>query len=251
MGVIVVVMIVVAMFVVVMVLTMVVIVTTVAVVMTMIVIMRGMGMGFGMGMRGMCMCMRVGFRRMGVTARIGAAFGIERRLDLDDARAQPLHHRLDDVIAANAQAFRHDLGRQMAIAEMPGDPDQMQRIGAADFEQRFRGGHHLDQPAVFEEQRIAAAQRDRVLQIKQELQPARPRHRHPPPVPVVEIEYDGIGRGVRPAMLAQDLCRADHWRAPEARWGIGASWFETRGGAALLTMRISDLILRRRQRVRA
>ena len=114
MGVIVVVMIVVAMFVVVMMLTMVVVVTTVVVVMTMIVIMRGM-----------CMCMRVGFRRMGVTARIGPALGIERRLYLDDARAQPLHHRLDDVIAADAQAFRHDLGRQMTIAEMPGDPDQM------------------------------------------------------------------------------------------------------------------------------
>ena len=207
-----VVMIVVAMFVVVMVLAMVMIVTTVVVVMTMIVIVRGMGMGFGMGMgmRGMCMCMRVGFRRMGVTARVRAALGIERRLDLDDARAQPFHHRLDDVIAADAQAFRHDLGRQMAIAEMPGDPDQMQRIGAADFEQRFRGGHNLDQPPVFEDQRIAAAQRDGALQVEQEFEPARAGHRHPPPVPVVEIEHDGIGRGLRPAMLAQDFGRADH-----------------------------------------
>jgi len=237
----VVVMIVVAMFVVVMVVTM--------VVMTMIVIMRRMGMGFGMsmGMRGMCMCMRVGFRCMGVTARIGPAFGIERRLDLDDARAKPLHHRLDDVIAANAQALRHDLGRQMAITEMPGDPDQMQRIGAADFDQRLGGGHHLDQPAVFEDQRIAAAQRDRVFEIEQELQPARPRHRHPPPVPVVEIKHDGIGCGLRPAMLAQDLSRADHEGTPEARPDIGASWFETRGAAALLTMRVVDLILRRRE----
>ena len=32
-------------------------------------------------------------------AGIGAAFGIERRLDLDDARAQALHHRLDHVVA--------------------------------------------------------------------------------------------------------------------------------------------------------
>ena len=189
-----VVMIVVAMFVVVMVVTM--------VVMTMIVIMRGMGVGMGMGMRGLCMCMRVGFRRMGVTARVRPPFGIERRFDLDDARAQPLHHRLDDVIAADAQAFRHDLGRQMAIAEMPGDADQMQRIGAADFEQRFRGGDYLYQPPVFEDQRIAAAQRDRVLQVEQEFEPARPRHRHPPPMPVVEIEDDGISRGLRPAMLA-------------------------------------------------
>jgi hypothetical protein len=29
-------------------------------------------------------------------------------------------------------------------------------------------------------------------------------------------------------------------------WHAGASWFETRGVAALLTMRVQDLILRRR-----
>src|SRR4051794_39512807 len=49
----------------------------------------------------------------GMGGRIGAALGIERRLDLDDARAQPLHHFLDDVIAPDAQAPAHDLGRQM------------------------------------------------------------------------------------------------------------------------------------------
>ena len=77
---------------------------------------------------------------------------------------------------------------------------------------RLGGRDHLDQPSVLQHQRIAAAQRDGVFQIEQEFQPARTRHRHPPPVPVVEIEHDGIGRGVRPAMLAQDLCRADHVR---------------------------------------
>jgi hypothetical protein len=42
---------------------------------------------------------------------IGAAFGIERRLDRDHLGAEPLHHRLDHVIAANAQASAHDLRR--------------------------------------------------------------------------------------------------------------------------------------------
>ena len=125
--------------------------------------------------------------------RIGAAFGIERRFDLDDARTEPLHHRLDDMIAADAQALRHDLGRQMAVAEMPGDADQMQRIGAADLDQGFGGRDHLDQPSVFQHQRVAPAQGDRVLEVEQEFKPARAGHRHPPPVPVVEIEDDGIG----------------------------------------------------------
>src|ERR1700761_1541746 len=46
-------------------------------------------------------------------AGIGAALGIERRLDLDHAGAQSLHHGLDHMIAADAQALRHDLRRQM------------------------------------------------------------------------------------------------------------------------------------------
>lgn len=149
--------------------------------------------------------------RMRVRSGIGAAFGIERRLDLDDAGTQSRHHGLDDVVAANPQAFRHDLRRQMAIAEMPGDAHQMQRVGAADFHQRLGSGDHLDQAAVLQHQGIAAAQRDGVLEVEQEFEPARARHRHPPPVPVVEIEYDGIGCGVRPAMLAQNFGGADHW----------------------------------------
>lgn len=165
------------------------------IVIAMLVVVMDITVVMGMIVRGMFMpgMPMHGLRRMSVTARIGTAFGIERRLDLDDARAQPLHHRLDDVIAANAQALRHDLRRQVAIAEMPGDPNQMQGIDAPDLDQRLGSRDHLDQTAVFEHQRIAATQRDGMLQVEQELQPARPGHRHPPPVPVVEIEHDRVG----------------------------------------------------------
>jgi hypothetical protein len=93
---------------------------------------------------------------------------------------------------------------------MPGDPDQMQRIGPANLDQRLWRGHHLDQSAILQHQRIAAAQRHRVFQIEQELEAARARHRHPPPVTVVEIEHDGIGRRLGPAMLPANLGGADH-----------------------------------------
>jgi hypothetical protein len=201
MGVIVVVMIVVAMFVVVMVITVVIVIMmTVAMIMVMTMIVRRMIVP-GMPVRG--------FRRM-CMAGIGAAFGIERRLDLDDARAQALHHRLDDVIPADAQPFWHDLRRQMTIAEMPGDPHEMERINPADFDQRLGSSNHLDQPAVFQYQRITAAQRDRVFQVEQEFEPARARHRHPPPVPIVEIEHHGIGGCLMPMVLALNLSGADH-----------------------------------------
>src|SRR6185369_7719627 len=241
MGVIVVVMIVVAMLVVVMV-----VVITVVMVITVVIVIAVMRVGMiimvmigvvAVIMRGMIV------RRL----RISAALGIERRLDLDDARTQSLHHRLDDVIPSDTQAFWHDLRRQMAVAEMPGNANEMQRIGAPDLDQGLGCRHYLDQPTVLQHQCVAAAQRDRVFQVEQELQPARPRQRHPPPMPIVEIEHDGIGRRLRPAMLSQDFCRADHVGAPEASSSTVASWFETRGVAALLTMRVLDLILRRRE----
>jgi hypothetical protein len=161
----------------------------------------------------MIMCMVV-VTRLGrvamAAAGIGAAFGIERRFDLDHPRTQPLHHRLDDVIAPDPQAFADDLGRQMAVAEMPGNPDQMMRVGDADLEQRFRRRDHLDQPAIVEHQRIAAAQCDGIFEVEQEFQPPRRRHRHSPPVTIVEIEHDRIGGRLRPAMLRTDLGGSHH-----------------------------------------
>ncbi|MDR6661844.1 putative Rdx family selenoprotein [Tardiphaga robiniae] len=145
-----------------------------------------------------------------VRSGIGAAFGIERRLDLDHPRAKTLHHLLDDMIAADTQPLGHDLRRQMAIAEMPGEPHQMAGIGTTDLDQRLRRCDHLDQAAVFQHQRIAAAQGDGVFEIEQEFQSARPRNRHAATMTIVEVENDGVYRRLFPVVLAFDLSRADH-----------------------------------------
>jgi hypothetical protein len=154
-------------------------------------------------------------------AFIGAAFGIEWRLDLDHARAQSPDHGFDDVVPADAQAFRHDLRRQMPVAEMPGDADQMLRIASSDLEQRLSSRHHFDEPLILQDQRIAATQCHGVFQVEQEFEPARRGHRHPPPVAIVEIEHDRVGGRILPAMLRFDFCRADHainpWRNTKRR----------------------------------
>jgi hypothetical protein len=194
------------------VIAMLVMVMTVVMMMVIVVVMTGVIMArviMGMIMRRMVV--RFTFRRVRVAAvGIGAPFGIEWRLDLDHARAQSLHHRLDDMVAPDTQAARRDLRRQMAVAEMPGDPNQMLRIGAANLGQRLRRRDDLDQPVIVEHQRIAAAQHGGIFQIQQEFKPARACHRHPPPMAIVEIEHDGIGRRLAPAMWAADLRGADH-----------------------------------------
>src|SRR5437879_4022834 len=99
-------------------------------------------------------------------ARIGAAFGIERRFDLDYAGTKPFHHRLDDVVAPDTQALGRNLRRQMTVSEMPGEANQMLRIATPDLGQRLWRRDHLDQPAVLEHQRVAAAQHNRVFQVE-------------------------------------------------------------------------------------
>ena len=93
---------------------------------------------------------------------------------------------------------------------MPGDANQMQRVLAANFQKRLRRRDHLDQPAVLEHQRIAAAQGRRILEIEQEFKAAGARHCHPAPVAIVEVEDDGIRRRLAPLVMLRDLDRADH-----------------------------------------
>lgn len=146
-------------------------------------------------------------------AGIGAAFRIERRLDFDDASAKPQDHFGDDVIAADAQTARRDLGRQVAVAEMPGDPHQMLWIRAADLEQRFGGGDNLDQPAILQHQGVAPAECHGLVEIEQKREPAGPLHGKAPPVPIVEPEHDAVGRLSCPTG-AEHPYRADHGCLP-------------------------------------
>src|SRR3954447_17587965 len=92
--------------------------------------------------------MGIAFRRMRMErVGIGAALRIERSFDLDHAGPQPPYHGLYDVIPPDAQGVGHDLGRQMTVTEMPGDPDQTLQILAANLCQRLRRGGHPPQPA--------------------------------------------------------------------------------------------------------
>src|ERR1700734_3847834 len=74
-----------------------------------------------------------------VSLHVSAALGIARRLERDGPRPKSLGHRLDDRIAADAQHLRQDFGRQMAVAEMPGDAGQSEPVGGPDLRQRLRG----------------------------------------------------------------------------------------------------------------
>jgi hypothetical protein len=143
-------------------------------------------------------------------AGIGSTFRIERGFDLDDARAEPLHHGFDHVVMTDAKTLSDNLGRQMAVAKMPGQPHEMRRISASNFDKLLRGSYHLDQPAIFQHQSIAAAQGDRFFKVEQEFKTAGTRHRHTAAMTVVETEHDSISCRLDPTMMRMHVRCTDH-----------------------------------------
>src|SRR4051794_7157768 len=93
----------------------------------------------------------------------------------------------------------------MAISEMPGDPYQKLWIRTAYLVEWLGRGDHFNQPSILEHQRITPPQHDRGLQVEKKRQAARAGQRYPPPVTVVEIEYNGVGRGLAPAGLGPEV----------------------------------------------
>src|SRR5215472_9756268 len=79
---------------------------------------------------------------------IGTLLGRERRLDLPRGGAEAAQHLGDDMVSADEDALRLDLCRQMAIAEMPGEAQQMMRAAAADLEQRLGRRFNRDPAAI-------------------------------------------------------------------------------------------------------
>ena len=95
--------------------------------------------------------------RMCWPSSIGAALRIERRFNLDHARAEPLHHGLDDMVAPDPKTLSHDLGRQVPIAEMPGNPNEMMGIPAPNFSQRFRGRDDFYEAAILQNKCVSTS----------------------------------------------------------------------------------------------
>mgnify|MGYP001156229831 CR=1 FL=1 len=132
------------------------------------------------------------------TVTIGAAFGMEGGVDRYDIGAELDEHVLDDVIPADAQAVAEQFCRQMPVAEVPGEAQQMRLVLAGHLDQRLGRRFDSDDAPVLEQQPVTLLQRHGLGQVEQELGPALRGHGDPAPVPRVEIEHDGVGRRLGP-----------------------------------------------------
>jgi hypothetical protein len=124
---------------------------------------------------------------------IGAAFRIERCLDLDNRRPEAARHILNDMITPDAQALLQEFGRQVTIAEMPGDARQRGGVGAADLREAFGSGDDFDDASVLQRQAVAGAQHHRLGQIEQEGEAAHAGHRDAAAITIFIVEDDRVG----------------------------------------------------------
>ena len=147
---------------------------------------------------------------------VGAAFRIERRVNLRDLAAKPARHVLDHRVTANANAIGKNLHRQVPVSEVIGEAREVARFANADFRQRFRRGDDFDETAVFQHERVAATQHHRLRKIEQKFEPVGAFHGDAPTMTLIEIEHNRISGPGLPGALRADEIRSNHNASREA-----------------------------------
>ena len=77
------------------------------------------------------------------------------------------------MVVADVDDARGDLGRQMPVAEVPGDARQQPRVAAGNLQQPLRRRLDGDDAPVLQPDAVAGAQHGRLGQVEQERETAR------------------------------------------------------------------------------
>ncbi len=135
---------------------------------------------------------------------IGASGGAER--PLDERRGSPLRiqHVHQYVIVQNVERVRRDLGRHVAIADVPGEREQIEVCRRADFHEALDSRAHLHEPSGLKLNRVSIIEDIRPLEIEQKIgAPIRPQG-DAPPMPIAVVERNHVDDTIRRDMLAAD-----------------------------------------------
>ncbi|TCR64879.1 hypothetical protein EV560_106346 [Bosea sp. BK604] len=119
---------------------------------------------------------------------IGAALGLERALDLAHRATLAADHLGQHMVVLDIDRVGGDLGRGVAVADMPGDAHQAQRVLGADLEQALRRRLDQDEAAILKLDGIAIVQRGRLVEIEQDVEPAIALERDAAAVAVLMVE---------------------------------------------------------------
>lgn len=73
-----------------------------------------------------------------VADALGAAFRLERSLDLYKFCSEAMEHMFDHLVGPNAKDLVPDFGRQMPISQMPSQVNQLPGIAVPDLDNTLR-----------------------------------------------------------------------------------------------------------------
>jgi hypothetical protein len=142
---------------------------------------------------------------------IGAALGLERTPDFLGEPPLPAHHLGKDMVRLDIDRVGGKLGWGVAVADMPGDAREAQRVLGGDLEQLFRRGANGDEAAILQLQRVAIADEGRLVEVEQEIEPLLALQHDAALLAVVMIERDHINDLLGPdGGLADDARGAKH-----------------------------------------
>jgi hypothetical protein len=148
---------------------------------------------------------------------VSATLGVEWAHHLVDMRTQPRHHLGQHVIRLDVDGLGRDLGRRVAVAQMPSDPSERPSVMPKDLVEGLWRRNHRHSAAILEDKRIAVLQAHRLRQVEQKAQASLPLHHDAPPVALIEVERHHFGDcpAARSVRFARD--GADHGSASVAR----------------------------------
>lgn len=147
----------------------------------------GVAMGVGMLVAMMIMAMVI-VAAIGVIMVVGAALGLERPLDIGHRAALAADHLGQHMVVLDIDRVRGDLGRGVAVADMPGDTRQPQRILGGNLDQLLCRCPDQHERAVLELDGVAVVQRGRLVEIEQDVAPAIALERDAAAVAVLMVE---------------------------------------------------------------
>ena len=142
---------------------------------------------------------------------VGAALGIERRVDGRKPRAEAAEHIFDHMVAADAEPVARDLHVDVTIADMPGEARQIVSVGRGDFDERLRAADHTDDCPVVQHEAVAVAERGGLRKVEQKFGAVLAAKHHAAAMALMGIELDRVdGFCLIPMSGGFDVARVLH-----------------------------------------
>ena len=165
---------------------------------------------------------------LGTAGGVGAAFRFECFVRGGDDEVHALQHLCQHVIGFELQVIGFELQLHMAIAQVVGSAQQVERravLGAGPHDHHFlRFGDDADQRAILGHQHVAATDDVAARQEHPERAVLRVDCLEAAPLAHLPVELDGRGallqHGAEAAALGQDFAHHEHLSGSRVPWGI-------------------------------